>query len=41
MAGLFFLLATGYSNVMKVDPIIRLCAMVGSTSRAAGSYKPW
>ena len=26
---------------MHFDPLIRLCSLVGSTSRAAGSYEPW
>jgi hypothetical protein len=29
-----------YLTNMQHDPIIRLCQTVGSTSRAAGSYKP-
>ena len=32
--------ATGYLRTMNFDPMIRLCETVGSTSRAAGSYKP-
>jgi hypothetical protein len=29
-----------YLSYMNADPIIRPCKTVGSTSRAAGSYKP-
>jgi|HubBroStandDraft_6_1064221.scaffolds.fasta_scaffold12542_1 hypothetical protein len=31
---------TGYLTNMSFEPLIRLCQAVGSTSRAAGSYKP-
>jgi len=41
MAGLFFSVVSGYSTYMMADPIIRLDAVVGSTSRAAESYKLW
>jgi hypothetical protein len=31
---------SGYPSFMNFEPLIRLCQTVGSTSRAAGSYKP-